>query len=349
MAAGARVGALLLLASARQAAGATAAQSKETKAMMRNWEHTGKDGRSHKLVTHHAPAAVAGIDHSGRLTVEPSAGAELAEDGMRQWASSHPSLPEPYFWFWGYVATPSHALLENGARQFTLTPPSSAPYNLRSPNSRSYSQFGQDLTLEPILRQIQNGFFVEAGAKDGEETSNTLFYEKLGWTGLLVEPNPKYTKLFPAKHRKAYYFEGCLSPSAAEATLHFQDGPGGTAHLSDSGAFTVLAEPLQDLLQGVSKTVDFWSLDIEGSEAVVLRATDFSKVEVGVLLVEMNKDGANNDGIKEVMAREGFLDIGHTNDSDGHELDHIFVNPKYFLARGLAVPSGSSLPSENQR
>lgn len=342
---------LAVLSSARQAAGASAVageQLQQTNTMMRNSEYTSRAVRNDKEVTHHVPAAMAGIDPSGRLTMESKAGAELAEDTMSLWAASHPALPKPYFWFWGYVTTPTQALLEDSDRHFTLTPPSSEPYHLASPNSRSYSQFGQDLTLEPILRQIKNGFFVEAGAKDGEETSNTLFYEKLGWTGLLVEPNPKYTRLYPAKHRKAYYFEGCLSPSSAEATLHFEDGAGGTGHLSNAGSFSVLAEPLQDLLQGVSKTVDFWSLDIEGSEAVVLRSTDFSKVEVGVLLVEMNKDGANNDGIKEVMAKEGFLDIGHTNDDHGSKLDHIFVNPKYFVARGFAVPSGASLPRQNQ-
>ena len=39
--------------------------------------------------------------------------------------------------------------------------------------------------------RIKNGFFIEAGAYDGEVFSNTLFYElKQNWTGLLIEPNP---------------------------------------------------------------------------------------------------------------------------------------------------------------
>ena len=40
-------------------------------------------------------------------------------------------------------------------------------------------------------RQITNGFYIEAGAFDGELSSNSLFYElKEGWDGLLIEPNP---------------------------------------------------------------------------------------------------------------------------------------------------------------
>ena len=39
--------------------------------------------------------------------------------------------------------------------------------------------------------KIKNGFFIEAGAYDGEVISNTLFFElKQSWTGLLIEPNP---------------------------------------------------------------------------------------------------------------------------------------------------------------
>jgi hypothetical protein len=42
-----------------------------------------------------------------------------------------------------------------------------------------------------ILNLQEKGFFIEAGAYDGEVFSNSLFYElKHGWTGLLVEPNP---------------------------------------------------------------------------------------------------------------------------------------------------------------
>ena len=37
----------------------------------------------------------------------------------------------------------------------------------------------------------RDGFFIEAGAHDGVEASNTLYLEKkMGWRGLLVEPNP---------------------------------------------------------------------------------------------------------------------------------------------------------------
>ena len=40
--------------------------------------------------------------------------------------------------------------------------------------------------------KIKNGFYIEAGAYDGEMWSNSLFYEvEKGWNGLLVEAHPE--------------------------------------------------------------------------------------------------------------------------------------------------------------
>ena len=63
-------------------------------------------------------------------------------------------------------------------------------YNLTT-NPKLDGQFGQAGAIEKLFRGKKNGFFVEAGAFDGEAFSNTLLFElKHNWTGLLVEPNP---------------------------------------------------------------------------------------------------------------------------------------------------------------
>jgi hypothetical protein len=44
--------------------------------------------------------------------------------------------------------------------------------------------------LVKLFKQKRKGFFIEAGAFDGESFSNTLYLEKrLGWTGLLAIHN----------------------------------------------------------------------------------------------------------------------------------------------------------------
>lgn len=58
---------------------------------------------------------------------------------------------------------------------------------------------------------------------------------------------------------------------------------------------------LQSMLEALGRTrVDYWSLDTEGSEAEILRATDFSKVDVRVITVEVN-DGQAESAVREAM------------------------------------------------
>ena len=62
------------------------------------------------------------------------------------------------------------------------------PYNLTTTDdSRLMGEHNQVSYLDVLFGDKSGGFFVEAGAFDGELFSNTLLLEKnRGWTGLLV-------------------------------------------------------------------------------------------------------------------------------------------------------------------
>ena len=57
------------------------------------------------------------------------------------------------------------------------------------------------ITNDEIFKnKIKNGFFIEAGAYDGEIASNTLLFElEHNWTGLLIEPNPDAFEMLTKK------------------------------------------------------------------------------------------------------------------------------------------------------
>ena len=55
---------------------------------------------------------------------------------------------------------------------------------------KSYSQMGQDLWVAEIFRGMTHGYFLEVGAGNGIDLSNTFALEtELQWDGLLIEPN----------------------------------------------------------------------------------------------------------------------------------------------------------------
>ena len=60
-----------------------------------------------------------------------------------------------------------------------------------------YSQLGQDLAVIDFYKEKKDGFFVEIGAVDGIEISNTYLLEtKYNWKGICVEAIPdKFEKL----------------------------------------------------------------------------------------------------------------------------------------------------------
>lgn len=239
------------------------------------------------------------------------------------------------------------------------SPAQAGSYQLNDPQRTFFSQYRQEEYLWPkVLGPItqyyrgrgggehqQRPFFVESGARDGESHSNTLFLEReKGWNGILIEPsNGEYPGLLEKK-RKCYSWHGCLSPTGKREVVQFLDTADGLSQIDNTTeGTTVKAESLLSLLQvldneSVAHTVDFWSLDIEGSEGSVLESTDFQAIEFGVLMIEMNKGRKNNERIRAVMKANHFLEIGGTKYGEVEPLDIVFVSPKYFEARGMAVP-----------
>ena len=57
-----------------------------------------------------------------------------------------------------------------------------------------YSQNGQDHIIYNnfFVSKKDKGVFIEIGADNGIDNSNTLFFEEsLGWEGICIEPRPK--------------------------------------------------------------------------------------------------------------------------------------------------------------
>src|SRR6185437_13930306 len=54
------------------------------------------------------------------------------------------------------------------------------------------SQLGQDLLVLELLDGLRDGFFLDSGAANGTDSSNTLLLEaEYGWSGICIEPDPQ--------------------------------------------------------------------------------------------------------------------------------------------------------------
>merc|ERR1719277_1535964 len=95
-------------------------------------------------------------------------------------------------------------------------------------------------------------------------------------------------------------------------------GNGKCSHLANGdatskGGLEVQVAPLEKLLACLGRsTVDFWSLDVEGVEGKILATFPFKDIEVGVLLIEVNKSPENKKEIEQTMETNGFQLCGST-------------------------------------
>ena len=107
-------------------------------------------------------------------------------------------------------------LVETITKRFLVPPNLTKDYNLTRHQASHLNilegQVGQADEVAKLFKGKKNGFFIEAGAFDGQVFSNTLLLEMYyNWTGLLIEPNPKAFQELLAKNRKSYAMESCLS------------------------------------------------------------------------------------------------------------------------------------------
>ncbi|KAL5016063.1 hypothetical protein ScPMuIL_005652 [Solemya velum] len=196
-------------------------------------------------------------------------------------------------------------------RDVWIEPPSTLPYNFNQPKAIFRSQLGQDKILNEIMKYKTDGFFLEAGAADGEEISNTLYFEtERNWTGLLIEPDPIAYTLLQTKHRKAYSINSCLAANVSKMEFHTEFLIGGLQdvvkeNIKKFASMTLQCFPLHVIMQAINhKTVDLFSLDVEGAEPHVLRGIDFNKVDIKVLVIESKHCGSAV--LKEILEPKGY-------------------------------------------
>ena len=155
-----------------------------------------------------------------------------------------------------------------------------------------------------ILKQKENGFFIECGAGDGRLFSNSLFFElQRSWTGLLIEPNPEYFKSILLTNRNAYAINSCLSTRKSTERVNFKplglfggiDGKMDITHLKfvkrlphyKTGDITAQCFTLYSMLLALGQAeVDYFSLDVEGPELEILQSIPFDKIKINVISIE---------------------------------------------------------------
>lgn len=175
-----------------------------------------------------------------------------------------------------------------------------------------YSLNNLDVKLKPYLN-FRDGFFIEAGANNGIDQSNTLYFEKYqGWKGLLIEPIPELAEKCQVNRPECitenYALVSFENPLERVELYHcnlmsFVEGAMETDVEKDDQIKTacaiqnikhskliVNAKPLSVILENHRiQNIDFFSLDVEGLELEVLKGIDFTRHKPRYMLIEVRQ------------------------------------------------------------
>lgn len=163
--------------------------------------------------------------------------------------------------------------------------------------------YGQALQDKWVYETIgTNGIFVDVGAYDGIQTSNTYLLEQLGWNGICIEAHPHYYSELQ-KNRRCTCVEKAVTDFKGITTFGI-DRIGGDK--------TVNADTLDSILKQslCPRKIDYLSMDIEGHEITVLKSFPFKDWDINLITIEHNLycDGPEKKNeLFNILTASGFI------------------------------------------
>ena len=149
----------------------------------------------------------------------------------------------------------------------------------------------------------ENGYFLECGANDGVDQSNTWYFEKnLNWSGILIEPlNKQFQELKKNRSKKNKFFNLAVCSSETDNIIVLDNDLESrssvlTDQITKPNIKSVNSKTLTKILDEVSapNLVDFFSLDVEGFEDQVIKGINFDKYNFKFFLIETKNEEVIN-------------------------------------------------------
>jgi FkbM family methyltransferase len=162
----------------------------------------------------------------------------------------------------------------------------------------SFSVYGEDVLIDSLLDEIQNGFYVDVGAHHPFRFSNTYLLHKRGWIGMNIDASRKAIDLFDKFRTDDINLLAAVSDR--QESLTYYSNSLGALNTFDKSKYeiakekfqnketvrsTTLAKLLSDYLPKAQK-IDFLNVDIEGFDLKALSTFPWAEYTPKLICVE---------------------------------------------------------------
>lgn len=190
---------------------------------------------------------------------------------------------------------------------------------------KTTTQNFQDIWVLYETKFKKNGFFVEFGATNGVDYSNTYLLEKeYDWKGILAEPNPHWhdelflnrscaisTECVYTKSDERITFNAVSSAADLSTIQGYGDDDEHSKIRENHSSISVRTISLFDLLKknNAPINIDYLSIDTEGSELDILNQffVDNKYYQIRCITVEHNFSVLQRNKLKELLEKNGYI------------------------------------------
>lgn len=171
---------------------------------------------------------------------------------------------------------------------------------------RNYSQASQDIFVLSCLKGKKNGTFLDLGCHEPKHINNTYLLETVfGWTGVSIDIEEKYTKLYKDVRTCNVLTQDCTKLNY-DKLLSFYN----------------------------SNHIDYLSLDLEPASITYecLKSIPFDKVEFSIITYEHDFYRFGDTYRKlstELLEKNGYKKICSNVKDNGFSYEDWYYNPKY--------------------
>ncbi len=193
----------------------------------------------------------------------------------------------------------------------------------------SYSQDGEDIFLIRYFKNIKNGFYVDLGCHHPKRFSNTYLLYKKGWNGINVDANNSTILLFNlfrkrdkninalinTKSESVFYYR--FNDSALNGILSIRN----VQKLLDVGYKVVKKVKMNSIFindfleknELVDKKINFLKIDLEGIDFDIIKALDFTILNIDVIMIEKQQNKLKEDELKLYLKNKSYKFIFESN------------------------------------